>query len=141
MLLGSQKIENYQNFLSDIITEFFKVSLLSYLFFYLLENFVVGFVVNFFNLNILLYLTIISGVVTVWIKDDKKVEEAAAEKQKFRIREIIFIILLGIISSLLIYYKIKEIGWVALVIAPLSGIIVILLSFLIYNQNDNETRE
>src|SRR3990167_10960737 len=130
MLLKSQKFENFNYLLTEVISEIFKVSLIAYLSFYLIDSFANGFVTNFFNLNILLYTAIITGVLTAWIRDDnddKKISKVGHEKQKPGIKENIFIIFLGIAAGLLIYYKIKDIGWIAFVISPLAGIIIILI--------------
>jgi hypothetical protein len=136
MLLQSSKYEKVIWLVREAISEIFKVSLISYLLAYLIENFKAGFIADYFNLNILLWLTIISGVLSVWIKGDEV--EKKKEPQKIKVRDYVFIVLLGLASMALIYYKIKTIGWLAYLIAPISGVIVILLSILLLNDESEE---
>lgn len=136
MFLNVSKKEAIWWLTKEIISEIFKVSLISYLIFYLIESFKAGFIADYFNLNILLIITILSGVFTVLFK---KEEESKKEVQKIRKRDYIFIIILGVVATGLIYYKIKEIGWLSYVISPISGIIIILISILLLNeQQEND---
>lgn len=137
MLLGSPKYEKIYWLAKEAITEIFKISLVSYLIYYLIEDFKTGFISSYFNLNILLWTTIISGVLTVWTRGDESREEKK-EPEKIRARDYIFIVLLGLAAMTLIYYKIKTIGWLAYVISPISGIIIILLSILLLNESPDE---
>lgn len=136
MFLNVSKKEAIWWLTKEIISEIFKVSLISYLIFYLIESFKAGFIADYFNLNILLIITILSGVFMVLFK---KEEESKKEVQKIRKRDYIFIIILGVVATGLIYYKIKEIGWLSYVISPISGIIIILISILLLNeQQEND---
>jgi hypothetical protein len=138
MLLIHQKRNNFLWLIQEIIKEIFKISLISYLLFYLVENFKAGFISDYFNLNILLIITIISGVLTVGGK--KEVEER--EVKKIKVKDYVFIIVLGAVAAGLIYYSIKEIGKLAYLISIVSGVIVILISILLLNDSfDDEEND
>lgn len=137
MFLRMDKKEIYWWMFKEIISEIFKISLISYLVFYLIESFKTGFITDFFDLNILLIITILSGIFTVLFK---KEAEEKKEKQIIRPRDYIFIIILGVVATGLIYYKIKEIGWLSYIISIISGVIIILLSILLLNEPENDQR-
>lgn len=132
MFLNVNKKEAIWWLTKEIISEIFKVSLISYLLFYLIESFKSGFITDYFDLNILLIITILGGVFTVLFKK----EEPKKKVQKIRKRDYIFIIILGVVATGLIYYKIKEIGWLSYIISSISGIIIILISILLLNENE-----
>jgi len=138
MLLMHQRRNNFLYMTQEIIKEIFKISLISYLLFYLVENFKAGFISDYFSLNILLIITIISGVLTVG--GEKEVEEKG--KYSLKVRDYIFIIILGLIAAGLIFYSIKEIGKLAYLISIVSGVIVILISILLLNDSfDDEEND
>lgn len=135
MFLKTYKRELCWHLIREIISEIFKVSLISYLIFYLIESFKEGFIIDYFNLNILLTITVLSGIFTVLFK---KEAEEKKEKQIIRPRDYIFIIILGLIAAVVIYYKIKGLGWLSYVISIVSGVIIILLSILLINESDED---
>lgn len=116
-------------FLAELAGEIFQVSLIAYLVFYLIEDLKAGFITDYFNLNILLILTILSGVLTVLFK--KEGAEKKEEVVKIRKKDYIFVVILGIVTTGLIYYRIRETGWLAPVISIISGVIIILMSILL----------
>ncbi len=113
-----------------IITEIFKVSLISYLIFYLIDHFISGFVTDHFNLNILLIITIVAGVLTVSIDKDKRVEE----KNK-KVPNCIISTIFGIIGAAIIYLQIKDIGIFSYIISLTVGAIIILITNLLLTYN------
>lgn len=135
MFLNINKKEAILWLIKEIISEIFKISLITYLIFYLIDSFKTGFITDYFNLNLLLIITILSGIFTVIFKKEVEVKK---ELQKIKKREYIFIIFLGIISAGLIYYKIKSIGRLSYIISIISGIIIILLSILLLNDQQED---
>jgi len=133
MLLMHQKRNNFLWMIQEIIKEIFKISLVSYLLFYLIENFKVGFISDYCNLNILLIITIVSGILTVAGKEE--VEEN--KREKIKVKDYMFILILGLVAAGLIFYNIKEIGKLAYLISIVSGIIIILISILLINSSIN----
>lgn len=128
----------------ELITEIFKISLLSYLLFYLIEDFFPGFVSGFFSMNILLGIVVGSGVFTVVSQEPASAKASAgegrAEGNKIRARDIVFIVILSIIAGGLIYLKTKDLGRLGLVISIISGIIILLMSILLLIEDDYDKR-
>ena len=121
----------------ELIAEIFKISLLSYLIFYLIEDFFPGFVTNFFSMNILLGIVAGSGVFTVISqKEESKEGEGKEAKNKIRARDIVFIVILSIIAGGLICIKTKDLGKLGLVISIISGIIILLMSILLLTEEE-----
>ena len=121
----------------ELIAEIFKISLLSYLLFYLIEDFFPGFVSGFFSMNILLGIVVVSGVFTVISqKEESKEGEGKEAKNKIRARDIIFIVILSIIAGGLIYLKTKSLGKLGLAISIISGIIILLMSILLLTEEE-----
>jgi len=54
-----------RNFLEMLIKDIFYISFVSYLFFVALDLLIPGFVSNFFNLNIILIISAVSGIITL----------------------------------------------------------------------------
>src|SRR3989338_4064766 len=121
----------------ELVSEIFKISLLSYLVFYLIEDFFPGFVSGFFNMNILLGIVVGSGVFTVIShKEESKEGEGKEVKNKIRARDIVFIVILSIIAGGLIYLKTKDLGKLGLAISIISGIIILLMSILLLTEEE-----
>ena len=124
----------------ELVSEIFKISLLSYLLFYLIEDFFPGFVSSFFSMNILLGIVVGSGVLTVISQkpDSAKAstDEGRIEENKFRARDIVFIVILSIIAGGLIYLKTKDLGKLGLAISIISGIIILLMSILLLTEEE-----
>ena len=121
----------------ELVSEIFKISLLSYLVFYLIEDFFPGFVTNFFSMNILLGIVAGSGVFTVISqKEESKEGEGKEAKNKIRARDIVFIVILSIIAGGLIYIKTKDLGKLGLAISIISGIIILLMSILLLTEEE-----
>ena len=138
---NKSKIMTFQNFqliwkiVKELIAEIFKISLLSYLVFYLIEDFFPGFVSGFFSMNILLGIVVGSGVFTVISqKEESKEGEGKEVKNKIRARDIVFIVILSIIAGGLIYLKTKDLGKLGLAISIISGIIILLMSILLLTE-------
>src|SRR3989338_7720492 len=137
------KIMTFQTFqliwkiAKELIADIFKISLLSYLVFYLIEDFFPGFVSGFFSMNILLGIVAGSGVFTVVSqKEESKEGEGKESKNKIRARDIVFIVILSIIAGGLIYIKTKDLGKLGLVISIISGIIILLMSILLLTEEE-----
>ena len=121
----------------ELVSEIFKISLLSYLVFYLIEDFFPGFVSGFFSMNILLGIVVGSGVFTVISqKEESKEGEGKEVKNKIRARDIVFIVILSIIAGGLIYLKTKDLGKLGLAISIISGIIILLMSILLLTEEE-----
>jgi hypothetical protein len=120
--------------------ELFSVILVTYLLLLLLETIQEGFVSSHLNLNQLLIIVIITGAIAVLTgKEDYEIKK---EKESITTKDHIFIIGAGILGSGIIYYKIQETGWMSYVISAMAGILIILLSILILeDENDGDSED
>ena len=117
----------------ELLSFAFQVSLVSFLGFYLVESLRGGFIANFFNINVFLWAAIITGVLsTVW---PMVVPEAKVDK-KPTWKDYLWMVMLALTTVALVWYKTSSIGWLVKVIAPLSGLIVLGLSLLVYFDKD-----
>lgn len=124
-------------FIQEIIKELFKVSLISYFTFYLINDLAPGFVSRYFNLNIILVIVVISGIVTIL---GGKEEEVKKEKQRTQIYDYVLILIAGLITTILIFIGIKDMGKMAYLVSIVAGGIVIIVSILLFNEptKDND---
>ena len=97
------------------------------------ENFL-----KFLNMNYMLILTIVLGVITVLTYKPKQ-----AEKKKLTSLDNYFIYFLGIAGAVLVYFKINDLGWISYLRSALSGILIIVLNNLIVEEDEDniETEE
>lgn len=128
-------LKDNKKYLVLINQEIFQVSLLIYLVIILVENFQKGVVSDFFNFNWILWIVIISGILMVPCseREDEQIATNQAIGWRGRILLIILIIL-AIISAMLIFVKIKDLGWLALAVSILGGLIIFLISYLISHE-------
>ena len=115
-----------------IIVDVFQVSLIVYLLILLIEQFKAGFASNFINLNWILWVVIVSGIITVLLNNG----EQEREKKEIKWWDYLFIAVFGLVSGVLIYLKIKDLNWIAWVIGILSCLMIWLISYLIINEEE-----
>ena len=117
----------------DLLSFAFQVSLVTYLGYYLLETLAPGFVSLAYNLNDLLWLTIGLGVLTaLW----PALAKQSLKPERLTWKTWIFIIILTIAATGIVWYQTKSIGSLRNVIAPLTGLIVAGLAILLYFEDD-----
>lgn len=138
MAEGIEKIYWYKReIIKNLISLAFEASLVSYLFFYLVETLSASFVSRFYSLNYHLLFVIITGVLTVILPLDKEVE-IVEPKRKVKVRDYIFMSILALTAAAIIWYKTKELGRLSLAIAALSGLIIFFLSLLLIFDKDED---
>ena len=109
----------------------FEQLLVSYLLLLLIEEIWPKSVTPYLNMNILLILVIITGAVAVLTqKEEQKVISEPTRK------DYLLIGILGLAGAGIIFYKTKEIGWLSYIISAVSGILIILLSCLVINEEE-----
>lgn len=117
----------------ELLSFVFQVALVSFLGFYIVESLRPGFVASFFNINIFLWAAAVTGILsTVWpmAVPEAKVEEKPTQK------DYVWMVLLALCTVVIVWSKVNSIGWLAKVIAPLSGLIVFGLCLLVYFDKD-----
>ena len=109
----------------------FEQLLVSYLLLLLIEEIWTKSVTPYLNMNIVLILVLISGAIAVLTqKEEQKIISEPARK------DYLLIGILGIAGAGIIFYKTKEIGWLSYIISAISGILIILLSCLVINEEE-----
>ncbi|MDI6821515.1 MAG: LytR C-terminal domain-containing protein [Actinomycetota bacterium] len=112
-------------------------SLATYLILLLLETIKEGFVSFFFNLNILLVIVLVSGVIAALTSREEKEE---VRHEVITLKELGFIIGLGILGAILIWYKTAGLGNLSRLLSFISGILIILLSILVLGGEKEEVK-
>ena len=125
------KPKNRLQQLISINKALFEQLLVSYLLLLLIEEIWTKSVTPYLNMNILLVLVIITGAIAVLTQ--KEEEKVISEPTR---KDYLLIGILGIAGAGIIFYKTKEIGWLSYIISAVSGILIILLSCLVINEEE-----
>ena len=118
----------------EILSELFKASLIAFLILYLADDMFTGFVSDYFNINIVLIIALISGILTVALK----VEMPEKTPMIFRKSDYLYLAILSFGSMILIYYRLIDLGKIAYLISIIAGIMIFLISVLLYKDSTNE---
>ena len=115
------KNKNLQLFISNIARDVFEVFTLFYLALLLINQVKLGFVSDFINLNHILIIVVISGLISIWKKEIKVTN-----------RDYLFITCLAFIGAITIFYKTSVFsGFQAFALATLSFVFIILVLFFL----------
>jgi hypothetical protein len=114
---------------AELISHLFQTLLVTYLILLLIEQIYTGFVSTYLNLNYLLILTIASGIADVFTKKEKT-------KQTTTKKDYYLIYALGILGTIIIKFKTNELGYLSWIISIIAGILIILLSHLILEEDE-----
>ncbi len=115
-----------------IINYLFQTLLVTYLILLLVEQIWPKSVSIYLNLNYLLVIVILAGILDVFS------ERPLHIRQKTKPFDYIFIAILGILGFTIIKYKTIDLGWLSWLISIIAGILIILLSILVLEEDDNE---
>jgi len=119
----------------ELVQTLFAVLLTTYLLLILLETISEGSVSSHINLNYLLIVVIVAGIVAV-LTGPKTVEKR--RKERLTLRTIFTIACVGIGGAAIVWYKTKEIGWLSYVVSFVSGTLIVLLSVLIWREDEKD---
>lgn len=120
----------------EILSFAFQVALVTYLGFYLIESLKPGFVTAFYKLDTFLWVAIVTGVLSsVW---PAIVPDAKKKITRPTWKDFVWMGLLALGTVAVVWYKTSSIGWLVKIIAPLSGLIVLGLSLLVYYDRDDD---
>lgn len=122
------KYKKYFKDFSDFCGKIFSILLIVYLTLLLVEQFFKNPFKQFFDLNVVLIMLIVSGSLYVISIREKEIEQREYEIKR---KDILFIILLGIIGSVLIWIKTKECGPISYYISIISGFFMTILLYYI----------
>jgi len=133
MLFKSKKtklIENFGQYIvrTSILT--FKASIITFVVYFLLEQFKIGIISNYFDLNILIVLAIISGVFIVFFADETDYKECRSYKNYG------FLMIFAILLGLLVFQQTRNLGNLSIIIALVSLIGIFTIFSLNLNKYD-----
>ena len=114
---------------AELINYLFQTLLITYLILLLLEQIYTGFVSTYLNLNYLLILVIASGILDIFT-------EKKEIKQKVKRKDYLLIYILGILGFLIIKFKTADLNYLSWIISIIAGILIILLSHLILEEDE-----
>lgn len=116
---------------AEIINHAFQTILVVYLLLLLIEQIWTGTVSTYLTLNYVLIVVIVLGVLDVFAEHKEKIQEPPKR------RDYIFIYILGILGFVIIKYKTIELGWLSWLISIIAGILIILLSTLVLEEDED----
>ena len=113
-----------------VTKEIFQYSLVTYLILLLAETVKAGVVSYFFNLNILLAVVLLSGMIMI-LTYDKKIPIPTPAHKKVRSQDIIYCILIALGGGFFVYAGTFDLGIIAIVVGCLAALLIFLLSLLL----------
>lgn len=117
----------------DLLAFAFQTTLLSYLGFFLLENLKPGFVVEYLDLDWWLAATILTGLATaIW----PHIVPETRISRRLSWRDYFWSGLLGFVTMAVMWYKLESLKNIGLLIAVVSGVVVVGLSVLVWTDRD-----
>ena len=119
----------------DLLAFSFQVALITYLGLYVIEDMNSGFVTTVYDLNQLLWLTVGLGVLTaIW---PTVTQSRRAEKLTWM--SIAWMAVLGVMTSLILWFRLADQGGIRLPISILAGLIVVGFGLLVYFDRDEQS--
>lgn len=128
-----QKNKRVMQFL-EFNHELFITLLITFLLLLLAETVWEGSVSAYMNINYLLIIVIASGAISVITRK----EEEKVEKVELKKKDYLYIGILGIAGTLIVWYKIQDIGGLAYLISIVAGVLIILLSLLLFKEDEKD---
>lgn len=118
-----------------LVNHVFQTLLVTYLILLLIEQIWAGIVSVYLNLNYLLVIVIIAGILDVFSEQPVRKNESVGKK------DYAFVFALGILGFGVIKYKTAQLGGLSWMISIIAGVLIILLSLLVLNNEDSSEKE
>ena len=128
-------MELFKKHSAELISTIFQSLLVTYLILLLIEQIWGGSVSTYLNLNYLLIIVIIIGVLDVFSEHKKQIF------QKANWKDYGLISILGIAGFLIIKFKTAQLDWLSWLISIIAGILIILLSLLVLEEDEEDTKK
>jgi hypothetical protein len=128
----SHKEEIFAEYVKYIFSYVFQALLFVFLITLLLQQFYPNQVKSYVNINWFMIIVIIFGAVSIIFPPQPVIKKEKPANWK----HFSFIGLLGILGGIIIFLKIKNLGWIGYVISILGGLIIIFLSYLVLTEKD-----
>lgn len=117
----------------------FQVLLVAFLVALLLQQLLPDLVERYINLTYLLILVIIFGIIAILTSGEE--QERPDRSEPLTKKDYLLVALAGVAGTLIVWYKIQDIGPLSYLIAGISGILIILLSIIILGEEGGEEEE
>lgn len=117
---------------AEIINYLFQSLLVTYLILLLIEQIWSSSVDIYLNLNWLLVIVIVVGILDVFSQHKKQ------EYKKPIKKDYVYVALLGIAGFVIIKFKTSQLGWLSWLISIIAGILIILLSLLVLGEDEED---
>lgn len=114
----------------EFINKLFQTFLVLYLVLLLVEQLKEGLVSTYLNLNYLLIIVIILGILSVFTK------QKPVKKEPITNKDYVYISLLSIAGIIIIFIKTRELGYLSYLISLIAGILIFLLSYLVLTEDE-----
>jgi len=108
----------------------FQYILILFLLTLLIREFYPDYVNHYININYFVIIVIIFGVITI-----STIEEKPRKKQPVIKKDYFLAIFMGILGTVIIFLRLKEIGWIAYLISILGGFLITFLSILFLKED------
>lgn len=115
---------------AETINLLFQSFLITYLILFLIEQVWIGSVSFYLNLNYFLMIIIVLGILHIFSEHKKQ------KSEKIRVRDYVFISILGILGLIIIKIKTADLGWLSWIISIIAGILIVLLSVLVLGEDE-----
>lgn len=121
----------------ELLTFAFQVALVTYLSFFLWENIAPGFITMYVSLDTFLWVALCLGMVAaIWPSIVPESKRQSTGKPTWQ--DLIWMGVLAFGTVVVVWGKMVSVGWLVAVVAPLSGLIVLGLSLLVYYDRDTD---
>lgn len=115
---------------AELVNHLFQTLLVTYLVLLLMEQLWEGIVSVYLNLNWLLVVVIVVGILDVFSEMPLKKHERVKKL------DYVFVWVLGALGFFIIKFKTLELGWLSWVISLIAGALIVLLSYLVLEEKD-----
>lgn len=115
-----------------IVSNVFQWILVIFLLTLLIREFYPDYINHYINITYFMIIVIVLGALAILTQREKEIIHK--EPTKF---EKIMPIPLGIIGAIIVFLKIKELGWIAYLISVLSGLLIIFLSYMPFEEKED----
>jgi len=125
-------MEFFKGQTAEAVNYLFQSLLVAYLILLLIEQIWSSSVSAYFNLNYLLVIVIVIGILDVFSEHKKLKPERTTKK------DYLYIAILGIAGFVIIKFKTASLGWLSWIISIIAGILIILLSILVLEDDEKD---
>ncbi len=132
----TEKEQLIAEYVKHIVSNVFQFLLFAFLLILLAKEFYPKIINSYVNINWFMIIVIILGAISIIFPPKKENKEEGKPKKS----DFVLIIFLGVIGAILIYLKLRNLGWISYVISILGGFIIIILSWLLLTEKDNEKK-